>query len=69
MARDLRLDGRGHCKCSRGCGYWSLAGLAQGWRLCPFHWAEHQWGSDWARRCFPLWTPRAHVTELTSEQS
>lgn len=53
------LDGKGKQICSvPGCGRRSLTGLVRGEGVCPYHWAAGNWGTDWAKRCFPNYTPR-----------
>lgn len=42
-----RTDGNGKQQCQR-CQRKSIAGLPKGKGLCPYHYAEAQWGSSWA---------------------
>lgn len=45
-------NGSGRQRC-RHCSSQSVAGLIKGEGLCPYHWAEKMWGTDWAKRCHP----------------
>jgi hypothetical protein len=46
-----RPQGTGRQKCRR-CSLRSIPGLVRGQGLCPYHWAEANWGKAWAERCY-----------------
>lgn len=52
------FNGKGKQLCKMGCGWRSVSGLAKGQGMCPYHWAESQWGRDWAQQCYPQYQAR-----------
>lgn len=46
------LDGRGRQLCKK-CHHRSIAGMVKGEGRCPFHWAAHVWGLEWASKSYP----------------
>jgi len=41
-------------KCSRrNCTGDSVRGLSESNAMCPYHWAEYNWGKEWAAKCHP----------------
>lgn len=57
MTKRESYDGRGKRLCSK-CGWHSLKGMRPGGELCPFHWCEELYGTDWAKRCHPTYVPK-----------
>jgi hypothetical protein len=52
MKNEIGLDGSGKQICTK-CSHKSLPGLSKGSGLCPYHWAEKNWGSEWAKKYHP----------------
>jgi len=53
MITEKNLNGTSSTKVCN-CGYKSISGLKPGISLCPFHYASHQYGVNWAAKCYPL---------------